>query len=511
MSPGRRPGTEGHPTRQREVWYDQPWAISLLAVLAMGTVGAALVITFMTSRTIIAYTFAASLVGVAGLILSGNPRLVALWGLALTAPIEYSKYFRTAKHMGGEYSFRIEVSDFFLAGMLFYVVMDMVQSRDWRVRVPKAAWMWMVLMAMGAFTAGFGTFRLVATMEVVRNAKLLLLFLVVANGVVRRRQFEHMVAALVGWMFVQGIYGLGQYFFNLNLGLDRLGESAIRSESLGNESRRRIGALLGHPNVLSGYLSMVMPLSLAILFSKVSLWLRIMAAVALPAAAGALVLTLSRNGWLSTAAGSVVVVGLSLFHRGIRVRTTAMRVVLISGGTVALAFASEIIIKRFLRSDPMNLDARWKINKVAFKMIMDKPLLGHGENSTAYVMTSNPRYHLDTVSELSRNPEVIPPIHNIYLSQLAEQGAIGLIIFLTMFWFVIKAALGNLKVRDETVYAINMGLLGGLVGIMMHGLIDWVWYFNPITRSYWLFAGLVMAITYWRLRGELEGERGPGG
>ena len=54
--------------------------------------------------------------------LCGNPRLLCLWGLALVIPFDLSKRFGTIfMKMGGESSFRAEVSDVFLIVLAGYL------------------------------------------------------------------------------------------------------------------------------------------------------------------------------------------------------------------------------------------------------------------------------------------------------------------------------------------------------------------------------------------------------
>jgi putative inorganic carbon (HCO3(-)) transporter len=328
---------------------------------------------------------------------------------------------------------------------------------------------------------------------------------VVANVLKRPRQLEHLVLALLSGLMLQAVYGLGQYFFNLKLGLAKLGEADSMNEDVGGVTSKRIGALMGHPNLLSGYLAMVMPMALAVMFTRLRMVVRVFAGAALGLSAVAMVLTLSRNGWVSFAFAAVVIVMLTMLHTEVRRKTHALRMVLMAGGFVVMLAASGTIIDRFTRSDPMNMSARWELNRVAFRMIMDRPIVGHGKNSLAYVMTRGPRYRLKKWRSVSHNPEAVPPIHNIYLQQFAEQGVIGLVIFLSMLGMVLRVGVDNLKTRDPTMYAISIGAMGGILAIMTHGLIDWIFWWNGIHRLYFLLAGIMMAVRYWRLTYEGSG------
>ena len=87
-----------------------------------------------------------------------------------------------------------------------------------------------------------------------------------------------MLALCIG-VILQSIVGLIQYFTNAHLGLEVLGESSL--ESLKEVSRAtfkggawvyRVGALLGHSNLLSAYLALTLQISIALVFAKVKWW-----------------------------------------------------------------------------------------------------------------------------------------------------------------------------------------------------------------------------------------------
>jgi putative inorganic carbon (HCO3(-)) transporter len=474
-----------------------------MGVLAIA--GASFMVVMTTMRPLIGYTLIAGMIAAAVAYVSGNVRTLSIWGLGLTATLEFSKYFKVAKHQGGEYAFRAELSDPFIIILGAYLILDMAREGRWHLRVSRAAWCWFALIVMTIFSMLFGEYRLVASMEVVRSLKVLALWLVIANVLVRKRQIEHLAAALLVGLAIQSFFGLGQYFFGLKLGFDRLGEADFMAQDLGGTTRRRIGAFLGHPNILSCYLAMIMPIALAALFSRVSAQVKIAVGATLGAAAIALVLALSRNGWASFAAAAAIVVMATMLHGSMRRRTHMLRLALIAGAMLVLLFGSGRIIERLTRSDPMSVGARWEINRIAFRMVLAKPILGFGKNSTAYVMTRGPEYRLKHIREVSHNPENIPPIHNIYIQQWAEQGTIGLIIFLGMLGLVLKAGVENLKTKDENMYALSAAASAGCVAIMIHGTMDWVFWWNAITRTYFVLAGIVFAIKYWRITNEEQG------
>lgn len=433
-----------------------------------------------------------------GLILSGNARLLILWGLVFSLPLEFSKFFATLPHMGGEYAFRIEVSDLFLVLLVTDWLVETVRSGRRRITIPSSVWWWLGLMFLTGLTVLWGHWRRPALMEFVRMTKALVLFVYAANDLRRRGQLVHVATALAAGLLLQGLYGILQYFFDFSLGLERMGEAAKVQEEVAGESRSRVTALLGHPNLFSGFLAMVLPVPFAMLFAPVSRLHKLFFFASLLAGQASLVLTLSRNGWVSFAAAAGIVYVLTSLHVGIRARTRKMRVAVVVMAAAMLVAAGPIILQRFLRSKASNVSARWEMYDSAFLMIREKPILGFGKNCYVYAVIEDQRFRPGRASvyreEIYSDPRSVPPIHNIYLQQWIEQGTVGIVLFFVMLATIIRTGLRNLRIQDPTLFAMNAGALAGVLAILIHGLADWVFWWNGIMRIFWFLAGILFAL-----------------
>jgi O-antigen ligase len=315
-------------------------------------------------------------------------------------------------------------------------------------------------------------------------------------------------------MVLQCAYGYLQYFFNLSLGLIQIGinEAEPFPEQLGGRTVRRIGALMNHPNVFSAYLAMLLPIPTALLFSRISGVMKVLMIGLLLFGQIALMLTLSRNGWISFGLALVVVLGLSMVPPLMRRRYAVVRGILLAVCVIIAAFFAERAIDRFLHSDPVSAGARWIFVDIGFRMIADRPFFGFGLNTWAYEMPAYIR-STDIIPRAYADPGSVPPSHNLYLQKWVEQGTVGLILMLTMMGALVRIGLRNLRVKDDIVCAINIGALGGLVAMMVHGLADWVFYRNDIMRIWWILASIIVAIHYWHRdteRAAADAARAPG-
>ncbi len=472
-------------------------AWSGLGIAMVAALAAAISISFIGQRPIIVAALVVTLLLPLLVTMLGNPRLLCLWVLGFALPLEFSKFFGTLPHMGGEYAFRIELSDAFMVALAFVFWIDRLRGQAPRLWIPKVVWPWVFLIALTAVDVGIREWKRAAAMEVIRMGKALVLFVLVVNTLRTRGDFRHFFLAFAGSLFLQGFYGILQYFFNLDLGLQRLGENTAMMESVGGRALSRVSALLGHPNLLSGFLAMAMPIPLAFLFMRDRLYPKLFALIALTASAVTLILTLSRNGWLAfAAAAGIVVVGTTL-HRPLRMRTAMLRGLLIAFGFVILLGASKVIIDRFLRSDPTNVRTRFQMYTNALEMVQAKPAFGFGKNSYAYVMASEREFRPGRASvyreEVYGDPRSVPPIHNIYLQQWVEQGTVGFIAFLYLLAVILGRAWRNRKIQDDTLFLANLGAAAGVLAILIHGLADWVFWWNGIMRVFWSLAAVVYA------------------
>lgn len=450
----------------------------------------------------------AGLLILAGAYCLGNLRLLCLWGLILTAPLELYTAFRVIPHMGGETGFRVELPDVFLFPLFLFLLRDLQLGRRRRLEVPAAAKWWVVLGVTGlVHSVLFARYQIVAVQEVVRMGKGLVLFLVMANELVRPRQFQQVAAALLVGLIFNSLVALAQYVNfkltgSLSLGLQALGE-AIEKESQflvkdtmakGEEVFRPSG-LITHPNVLATYIAMVMPFAVALLFARVRRILRLLCWAALLVSFPALIVTGSRGGWVCAGASFMLTLALTFKHVEMRRRNLFLRAGLLGMAFVAGVAFSGPIVHRLTSSDPGAVSARWEYVGDALRMFQAKPIGGHGMN--AYTLEVGPYTKWGSQEKLQKMQGVwIACVHNVYLLVLAEQGLIGLTIYLVMMLSLFALAIRNLRVKDDVLYALNIAGFAALVAISIDGVVSVAIRLNNSQRVFWLLVGLLAAVYY---------------
>jgi len=67
-------------------------------------------------------------------------------------------------------------------------------------------------------------------------------------------------------------------------------------------------------------------------------------------------------------------------------------------------------------------------------------------------------------------------------------------------------ALSNVTMNDKISY-IAAGILAALAGHLFHGLFDYVWYSPRIVMAFWMYLGMMSALTSASFTGDDIGER----
>jgi O-antigen ligase len=214
----------------------------------------------------------------------------------------------------------------------------------------------------------------------------------------------------------------------------------------------------------------------------------------------ALLLTLSRSGWLSFALAVPLTIGLMLRDRHARRRALTLTAATLAPGLIAALAAAPVLLRRFTQSDPGAVDFRWEWMGVAWGMVQDHPLLGVGLNS--FVQHLPGRTDHGGVEGLTRDfgPNW-PVVHDIYLLIWAEQGSIGLACFLLMVAMLLRAAWRNARgCTDPVLRALNAGALAGLCANLLDGLGSFFLRQMPGARLFWIVAAIIVATRIWQAR-----------
>lgn len=181
----------------------------------------------------------------------------------------------------------------------------------------------------------------------------------------------------------------------------------------------RVYGTFPHPNVLGGYLSLVLP---SILFySRKFVSSRrqgIFYDLVFVLGSVTLFLTFSRTAWISFLIGLILV---TVLARPRLFRDWSQPILVVTLITVL----GSVYVLGSLDDSPLSINRRLELASVALTMFQSQPWAGVGLNN----FTSR----LEDFSFISGSSRFIQPVHNIYLLVLSETGIFGLLSFLILF------------------------------------------------------------------------------
>jgi hypothetical protein len=447
---------------------------------------------------------AAAVVGVAGgigcALLSRNPRLFCLWCLGFSVPFMFAKTIGPVLNKGGgEVAFNIDVTDVFVLVLGLFLAHDIYTGRRPGIRIPKACYYWMAIMAIGAYAVIAGPYRSTASHEIFRMVKMMALFLVLVQELETPRRTLHWCGAITSGLIVNALVGLAQYHYHMTFGLADLGEPSedgiktLAATSVNGVEVWRVGAFLQHPNIFGAFLAALLPLTLACFLLRGGKIQKVYFLAAFVLGAGALLVTNSRSGWISFAAAFASFLAISAGHAGMR-RRSSVAVVAVGILLVGIAVvAHEQIAQRLFDSKEEALSFREVFKEDAKRMIADKPLWGMGLNSYVLVLPDYAQYQYGSWP---------PPVHQIYYLWWAETGIIGLAIHLAMWGGIVWTGLRNFRVADERLFAINAACVVGMLALALDGFVSFSLRVTPTLKTFWVLSAVIMAVRYQRLRHE---------
>jgi putative inorganic carbon (HCO3(-)) transporter len=269
----------------------------------------------------------------------------------------------------------------------------------------------------------------------------------------------------------------------------------------------RIFATLGNPNLLAGLLVPLAPLALGLglgfLFdSKNKPLLKVGALIAVGSSgilALASILTQSRGGFLGLAAGFVVILYIGCLwvwvnHKKLRMLVVGGAIVLVLSAAAAVVLIPSMnqrVSSMFAGREHSSNSYRMNVYSSSLKMFKDNWWIGTGPGNETFRLA----YGLYMVSSYDALGTYCVP-----LEVAVETGIPGVLAFFAMI--ACAAAKAHVKFwgKEEggeespsmTSRWVAAGLAAALIGLMIHGMVDTVFYRPQVHFLFWLIIALLV-------------------
>lgn len=274
---------------------------------------------------------------------------------------------------------------------------------------------------------------------------------------------------------IQAVLGCAGTLFGIDT--DFLRSDLYRPEKLAMASGLfRATGTLGYPNALAGYIVPLILLNIT-LFLRIQVkrsWRVLLIVISMVA----LVLSASRNGWVSFTAVFIFMLVQGIRRSLISKKLLVLLTILL---TITLGLFSSIITDRLTRSDHGASEARIPLMQLALNMASKHPVIGVGGNTFANIADD---YITNDLQGM-----FVTIVHNQYLLVLSECGIIGLLTFLWLIWGGLQdARLCAKNPSSSYCRAVGLGVLFGMASILISMLFDMFKADHSISTLFVLFA-----------------------
>jgi len=258
----------------------------------------------------------------------------------------------------------------------------------------------------------------------------------------------------------------------------------------------RPSGFLGHPNVLADYLVFVLPVLLTLFLLGIKrigrlVWLG--TTLFFIFGIVALLLTLSRAGWLSFFFAALFILILGYLKGVVSSQLIARLIVLGMVGVMCIIIVFPAALLRLTESDQRSTESRFIMMDQALLIIDRNFLLGVGMSGYNRAANKNIPESFANISTWYQNQLLKGVVHNKYLLVMAELGLIGLVVFLLMLWKFTTVAIRYRHWKDPVYYSVALGLSAGVFGQIIFFVFD---HFHADIRLTLLFVyfGLIAAV-----------------
>lgn len=308
----------------------------------------------------------------------------------------------------------------------------------------------------------------------------ILFYMIFRTAHLSKRQIQVIIYAFLLAGLTVAVIGLWQYF---------RGEAIIEAEA----GARRLASVYGSPNNVALFLGRCIPFFVAFMVLRGDFRKRLLSLFALIVSIITLLLTQSVGGIFIGVPLSITVVCALALGKSARYALLLLLIV------VAVMFTISLRSPRFARvldfSGGTNF-YRLRVWESALNVIHDYPLTGLGLDQFLYVFRSH-----YIMPDAWQEPNLSHP-HNIVLDfwvRLGIMGVVALIWIQAAFWKT-ALCLRNYyrQSADVASYAIILGVIGSMVNLLGHGLVDNSVYLQDLSYVFVMLLASMAVIQNWQ-------------
>lgn len=294
---------------------------------------------------------------------------------------------------------------------------------------------------------------------------------------------SYLVGSYILTNLLVAIGGLRQQFF----GAQQLATWWDPTSEL--SSLTRVYSFLGNPNLLAGYLLPAIPLGVVAILLTERWTVRLLIFTATVGAFLCIIYSFSRGAWLGLGA-EVTVLGIALLYwrfRGLTLWALPGIGLGMAGAMVGGVLAKPTLRTRILsifsifdRNVDQSISFRLRVMAGAIEIVKHYPIFGIGPGNRAFNLVY-PLFQKVRHSALGA--------YSVPLELTIETGVVGLIAY---GWLVTTVLGSGIKAVRKFPDLWGIAGMSAVVGMLVQGLADTVWYRPQVQVLWWLAIALVM-------------------
>ncbi|WP_196598340.1 O-antigen ligase family protein [Pectinatus frisingensis] len=358
-----------------------------------------------------------------------------------------------------------------LLGWFFYLLRTRFTGWTWkRTKLDFPLAVFIVMSFLSIFNSPEKVFSFYNCYHLV--GKYVLVYYLAIQSVEDEQQIKKIVFVLGSAALIVILYGFVQYIAGINTtAMDWTDNSAFPGMTT------RVFSTWKNPNLLAGYLDIILSLAFGLFFYTKNRKFRIIIGGLFLLALICLGMTYARGALFSIAI--VIILYALCYNKRIILPFIVLAFVLL--------YADPILIDRMMSvftSMDTSSELRIALWESTIEMILDHPLLGIGWGAYYFVYPSYDFY-------MQGNFIKIVHAHNMYLNIAAEVGLIGFAGFISCFIGSLWRSLKNFKFMPSVF--LQGTLLGcglALVTVMLNGFTDYVLFNTNMSMLFWFIMAL---------------------
>lgn len=299
------------------------------------------------------------------------------------------------------------------------------------------------------------------------------LFLFISINLIDSKQkLYYLIIAVIISATIVGLYGLYQYKAGIEL------KEIWIDQEQNPDIQIRIISTFDNPNILAEYLILTIPITFALLYNSNSPLKKLFFLLGIVVQGICILLTYSRGGWLG--------LFLAMLIFAIFVDRKLLSLYVMGGIGLIIVNPKSIItrLSTIVSLEDSSNAYRIPLWKASIHMIRDFWLNGIGLGIDAF-RAIYPQYMMQGI--------VAAHSHNVFLQLFVEAGLFGLIGFIA---FVLNSIRMNfiafVKGMDIKIRRIGISVIASILGLLLHGLVDYVFFSNRIIMMFWVLISIGM-------------------